>query len=37
MLFRWFIALSMGDRVWVPTVFTKIRQRLIERDALVAF
>ncbi len=37
MLFRWFIGLSMDDPVWVPTVFTKNRQRLIEHDAVVAF
>lgn len=37
MLFRWFIGLSMDDEVWVPTVFTKNRQRLIEHDAIVAF
>jgi hypothetical protein len=27
----------MDDSVWVPTVFTKNRQRLIEHDAVVAF
>jgi len=27
----------MDDEVWVPTVFTKNRQRLIEHDAIVAF
>ena len=37
MLFRWFVGLSMDDTVWVPTVFTKNRQRLIEHDAVVAF
>ena len=37
LLFRWFIGLSMEDSVWVPTVFTKNRQRLIEHDAVVAF
>lgn len=37
MLFRWFIGLAMDDAVWVPTVFTKNRRRLIERDAVVAF
>jgi len=37
MLFRWFIGLSMDDEVWVPTVFTKNRQRLIEHDAIVVF
>jgi hypothetical protein len=29
--------LSMDDSVWVPTVFTKNRERLIEHDAVVAF
>ena len=29
LLFRWFIGLAMDDAVWVPTVFTKNRERLI--------
>jgi transposase len=37
LLFRWFIGLSMDDSVWVPTVFTKNRERLIEHDAVVVF
>ena len=37
LLFRWFIGLSMDDVVWVPTVFTKNRERLIEHDAVVLF
>lgn len=37
LLFRWFIGLSMDDNVWVPTVFSKNRQRLIEHEAVVAF
>jgi transposase len=36
LLFRWFIGLSMDDKVWVPTVFTKNRERLIEHEAVVA-
>lgn len=36
MLFRWFIGLSMDDRVWVPTVFSKNRERLMEHDVVVA-
>lgn len=36
LLFRWFIGLSMDDEVWVPTVFSKNRERLIEHDAVVA-
>jgi len=35
-LFRWFIGLSMNDTVWVPTVFTKNRERLIAHDAVIA-
>ena len=37
LLFRWFIGLSMDDSVWVPTVFSKNRDRLIKHDAVVAF
>ncbi|WP_354675655.1 IS5 family transposase [Cupriavidus alkaliphilus] len=37
LLFRWFIGLSMDDRVWVPTVFTKNRERLIKHDAVIEF
>jgi transposase len=37
MLFRWFIGLSMDDPVWVPTVFTKNRERLIQHEAVVVF
>jgi len=37
LLFRWFIGLSMDDSVWVPTVFTKNRERLIKHDTVVAF
>ena len=35
LLFRWFIGLSMDDEVWVPSVFTKNRERLIEHDAVL--
>jgi IS5 family transposase len=35
LLFRWFIGLSMDDTVWVPTVFTKNRERLIAHDAMI--
>jgi transposase len=35
LLFRWFIGLAMDDSVWVPTVFTKNRERLIEHDAVI--
>jgi transposase len=29
-LFRWFVGLNLDDAVWVPTVFTKNRDRLLE-------
>lgn len=35
LLYRWFIGLSMDDEVWVPTVFSKNRERLIEHDAVI--
>ncbi|MBK6612803.1 IS5 family transposase [Ottowia sp.] len=35
LLFRWVIGLSMDDAVWVPTVFTKNRERMIEHDAVI--
>ena len=35
LLYRWFIGLSMDDAVWVPTAFTKNRERLIAHDAIV--
>lgn len=37
LLFRWFIGLSMDDAVWVSTVFSKNRERLIRHDAIIAF
>ncbi|MBT9519191.1 MAG: IS5 family transposase [Methyloversatilis discipulorum] len=37
LLFRWFIGLSMDDVVWVSTVFTKNRERLIKHDAVIEF
>lgn len=37
LLFGWFIGLSMDDAVWVPTVFTKNRERLIKHDAVIKF
>lgn len=37
MLYRWFVGLSMDAQVWVPTVFSKNRDRLIKHDAVVAF
>lgn len=34
LLFRWFMGMGMGmdDRVWVPTVFTNNRDRLLTKD-----
>jgi transposase len=29
LLFRWFVGLNMDNAVWVPTVFSKIRDRLL--------
>jgi transposase len=37
LLFRWFVGLNMDDAVWVPTVFTKNRDRLLEADVAEAF
>jgi len=37
LLFRWFVGLGIDDPVWVPTVFTKNRQRLLEGDIARAF
>jgi transposase len=37
LLFRWFVGLSMDDRVWVPTVFTKNRDRLLRGEIAEAF
>ncbi len=36
LLFRWFVGLAMDDAVWVPTVFSKNRDRLVEHDVIVA-
>ena len=32
LLFRWFVGLGIDDPVWVPTVFTKNRERLLGGD-----
>jgi len=37
LLFRWLIGLSMDDEVWVPSLFTENRERLIEHDAVIEF
>ena len=30
LLFRWFVGLGIDDAVWVPTVFSKNRDRLLK-------
>jgi hypothetical protein len=37
LLFRWFVGLGMDDRVWVPTVYTKNRDRLLQAEIADAF
>jgi len=37
LLFRWFVGLGIDDAVWVPTVFTKNRDRLLEGDVAQEF
>jgi transposase len=37
LLFRWFVGLNMDDRVWVPTVFSKNRERLLDGDIAERF
>src|SRR5712664_85514 len=37
LLFRWFVGLNMDEAVWVPTVFSKNRDRLLEGDIAAAF
>jgi transposase len=37
LLFRWFVGLNMDDPIWVPTVFTKNRDRLLRGDIAEAF
>ena len=37
LLFRWFVGLSVDDPVWVPTVFSKNRGRLLAGDIAAAF
>src|SRR5690349_3337573 len=31
-LFRWFVGMDMDEPVWVPTVFTKNRERLLTQE-----
>jgi transposase len=37
LLFRWFVGLRLDEPVWVPTVFSKNRDRLVEGDIATAF
>jgi transposase len=37
LLFRWFVGLNMDEPVWVPTVFSKNRDRLLEGDVAERF
>src|ERR1700683_4410152 len=37
LLFRWFVGLNMDEPVWVPTVFSKNRERLMEGDVAEKF
>ena len=37
LLYRWFVGLSPDDAVWVPTVFSKNRDRLLEGNIADAF
>ena len=37
LLFRWFVGLNMDEAVWVPTVFSKNRDRLMEGDIAERF
>ena len=32
LLFRWFVGMDMDEPVWVPTVYSKNRERLLEGD-----
>src|SRR5947209_16026621 len=37
LLFRWFVGLNMDEPVWVPTVFSKNRDRLMQGDVAQKF
>lgn len=37
LLYRWFVGLSMDEEVWVPSAFSKNRDRLLEGDVAEAF
>ena len=37
LLFRWFVGMNMDEEVWVPTVFSKNRDRLLAGEVAEAF
>jgi len=37
LLFRWFVGLGIDDAVWVPTVFSKNRDRRLDADVAAKF
>jgi hypothetical protein len=37
LMFRWFVGLGVDDPVWVPTVFTKNRDRLLDAEVAAKF
>ena len=37
LLFRWFVGMNMDEQVWVPTVFTKNRDRLLKHSVAESF
>jgi hypothetical protein len=37
LLYRWFVGLGIDDPVWVPTVFSKNRDRLLDADVAKRF
>src|ERR1700732_1750573 len=37
LLFRWFVGLNMDESVWVPTVYSKNRDRVLEGDVAEKF
>ena len=37
LLFRWFVGMDMDEPIWVPTVFTKNRDRLLNQDIARSF
>src|SRR5437764_8253404 len=37
LLFRWFVGLNMDEQVWVPTVYSKNRDRLLAGDVAEKF